>query len=140
MSRWAVKINPGKPLPHRLRLDVLRRLLLRTVESEQVPDGYETPCWLWQGTMDKRGYGQIKINGVARWVHRVSHELFHGPVPEGKDVDHGCHCPACWNPEHLSNQSPSVNRRRRRRKPELASMASMATGGAGDDSPDEIPF
>lgn len=64
----------------------------------------------------KGRYGQIQrwLNG--RWcpdtAHRVSYELFVGPIPEGYDVDHLCGQPLCVRPSHLEAVTPSENRRR----------------------------
>lgn len=63
----------------------------------------ERGCRMWLGT--KRGgrsvYGQIKINGRARGVHRVAWELVHGPIPDGLCVCHTCDEPICVNVGHM---------------------------------------
>lgn len=84
-------------------------------------------CWLWTGTIDKCGYGSVKIAGRSRRVHRVAHEMHHGPIPDGLHVDHLCHnqdlscdknneCPhrRCVNPAHLEAVTPKVNAQRGR--------------------------
>lgn len=73
------------------------RLLARSVR-----DG---TCLRWTGTRGPTGYGTISVSGRKRRVHRVAHELWVGPIPEGYDVDHvkarGCRFRDCIEPEHL---------------------------------------
>ena len=57
-------------------------------------------CWLWTGTK-KRGYGSIGIFYKEYKVHRISYEIFIGPIPEGMLVCHSCDTPLCFNPLHL---------------------------------------
>lgn len=70
------------------------RLLHRRVIT---PDG----CWEWDGARHPHGYGLIGIDGRMTRVHRVAHELFIGPIPEGLHVCHRCDNPPCFNPDHL---------------------------------------
>jgi hypothetical protein len=77
--------------------------------------GYDTPCWIWQGTIDKaKGYGSIKIDGKMLKVHRVMYEREVGPIPEGMELDHRCKVRACMNPAHLEPVTGIVNIRRGR--------------------------
>ena len=113
----ARKINPGKSLPRRLTPAEIIRFLSRVeVSTDPPPNGFQTPCWLWKGHTDSQGYGQIKLMGQARWVQRVSVELFQGQLGKN-EADHGCHCRRCINPEHVSGQAVKVNRARRRQEP-----------------------
>jgi hypothetical protein len=56
--------------------------------------------WEWiGGQIDD--YGGFWHNGKCELAHRVSYELYKGPVPEGLCVLHTCDRPLCVNPEHL---------------------------------------
>lgn len=78
----------------------------------------EGGCWLYQGGLDRDGYGQIGVpreDGVwttAR-AHRVVYEQVVGPIPEGMQLDHvrarGCQSRACCNPDHLEPVTALVN-------------------------------
>src|SRR5438045_883025 len=48
----------------------------------------EHGCWLWTGALVGRGYATIWVDGRATLAHRVAHELFIGPIPDGLEVDH----------------------------------------------------
>lgn len=60
-----------------------------------------TGCWLWSGSTDTRGYGQMRFGKKLRYATHVSMELAGHSVPKGKVVCHKCDTPACVNPEHL---------------------------------------
>lgn len=69
----------------------------------------EGDCWMWQAYRDPEGYGRFYFNGSQRQAHRVSHELFIGPIPDGLTVDHLCYNPPCVNPAHLEAVTIQVN-------------------------------
>ena len=67
------------------------------------PDG----CWLWLGSTNAGGYGQIRrepegnaVRGAKATTHRVAWEPTHGPIPDGLHVCHRCDNPRCVNPDH----------------------------------------
>lgn len=58
-------------------------------------------CWHWTKAMARCGYGKVKHKGKTVHTHRVSYELFRGPIEAGKWVLHTCDVRACVNPDHL---------------------------------------
>lgn len=81
------------------------------LENHRVEDrGYVTPCWIWQGATNEKGYGYVSHNGQWSRVHRVSYEERHGPTDS--KLDHLCRERACMNPDHLETVTTAENNRR----------------------------
>lgn len=68
-------------------------------------------CWLWRASM-RNQYGGFDVDGKTRAAHRVSYELFVGPVPDGLQLDHLCCNKSCVNPAHLEPVTPGENIKR----------------------------
>jgi len=75
---------------------VLYRLAAKSIVSE-------TGCWLWQGFLQNHGHAKIFVGSRRmEWIHRVSWEIFKGPIPDDLCVLHNCiGTGMCWNPHHL---------------------------------------
>lgn len=73
----------------------------------------EHGCWLFQGALNE-GYGSVGYQGRTRLLHKLVWEHFHGPVPDGLELDHLCRNRNCWNdsPRHLETVTRSVNIKR----------------------------
>lgn len=71
-------------------------------------------CWLWSAADDSHGYGYAFSRAYWKQIkaHRLSYELFVGPVPEGKELDHKCRVRCCVNPQHLEPVTHLENVRR----------------------------
>lgn len=66
-------------------------------------------CWSWNKSRNARGYGQIAIKKVCKLAHRISYEVYVGPIPDGHGVLHRCDNPPCVNPSHLFTGDQKVN-------------------------------
>lgn len=58
------------------------------------------------------GYGKIYAAGKNWLAHRLSYEVFVGPIPEGLQLDHLCRVTNCINPAHLEPVTAQVNKER----------------------------
>lgn len=73
----------------------LARIKAKTVVSER-------GCWLYQGYLHTRGYGQDAYRGKSVKVHRKTYELIHGvTLTRDQYVCHSCDVKRCCNPDHL---------------------------------------
>lgn len=85
----------------------------------------ESTCWYWIGSTIPQGYGYFSHNGKKRVAHRVSYELFVGPLDTQKQIDHLCRERGCVNPRHLEPVSAHENVHRSDRT--IASIHSKKT-------------
>jgi hypothetical protein len=85
-------------------------LLLRLTSNVKVD---ENGCWIWQLSLNEKGYPRIGVAGRTTYAHIVSYELFNGSIEAGNDVDHTCEVKACINPEHLEQVTHKENTDRR---------------------------
>jgi hypothetical protein len=80
-------------------IPIAQRLARRTLKTDS--------CWLWTGSRQPFGHGQIALGGYGREgkkllsTHRVAWELTNGQIPYGLCVLHKCDVPNCVNPDHL---------------------------------------
>jgi hypothetical protein len=65
-----------------------------------IPAGSDR-CWVWRGSMTKKGYGRTVVRGKWKLAHRVAFFLENGSLPDDLCVCHKCDIPYCVNPDHL---------------------------------------
>ena len=79
-----------------------------TFEDRYVPEP-NSGCWLWEGNINRDGYGRLRHHGQDYLAHRFSWAVYRGKVPDEVCVLHKCDTPCCVNPEHLFLGSQADN-------------------------------
>jgi hypothetical protein len=80
-------------------------------------------CWIWLGSRNTKGYGEISVGNKNVMVHRLAYTENVGEIPNGLVIDHLCHDPRvcaggtcahrlCVNPAHLQAVTNAENLRR----------------------------
>jgi hypothetical protein len=66
-------------------------------------------CHVWDGALDRDGYGAFYLRGANRRAHRVAWYSMHGEIPDGHVINHTCRNRACVNPQHLQCVTTTAN-------------------------------
>lgn len=71
----------------------------------------ESGCWIWMGYLSEGGYGRYcpEWKTSPLYAHRVSYEIFKGPIPTWMCLDHLCRVRCCCNPDHLEVVTQAEN-------------------------------
>ncbi len=65
--------------------------------------GYETPCWIWQGSVDPNGYALVSYPQTGQWLgHRSTYEQHRRQLDSDEHLHHECRVRSCVNPDHLT--------------------------------------
>ncbi|PHM46641.1 HNH endonuclease [Xenorhabdus miraniensis] len=82
-------------------------------------DVYDGECIIYEGYINKKGYGQKHINRKPFYAHRIAYCESRGinlSQIEGKVVRHKCDNPSCVNSEHLTIGTVADNNNDRSRR------------------------
>jgi hypothetical protein len=66
-------------------------------------------CWLWNKSVNKSGYGSIRVGPTSVLAHRAAFLLSGIPFFTNKCVCHSCDTPRCCNPNHLFQADQAGN-------------------------------
>ena len=69
-------------------------------------------CWSWIASKNNYGYGQFPVGYSKHAAHRMSYEMFSGPIATGMQIDHLCRNRSCVNPAHMEVVTQAENMRR----------------------------
>jgi len=91
----------------------------RLLADYPAPTPQPTPCRLWQGAIDRDGYGCLSGRGPGNSAnnhkrlraHRWVWEQANGPIPPGLVIRHKCDNRLCYRLEHLEIGTVADNNR-----------------------------
>ena len=66
-------------------------------------------CWLWEGSIDSKGYGRFEFQNKNKLAHKYAYETVYGLVPPELELDHLCRNRWCVNPQHLEAVTHNKN-------------------------------
>ncbi len=90
---------------------VVERILRKVIFVEQSILEGRGPCWIFQGRLNRNGYGRAWYNPVKKEIpcHRILYCEMVGPLIKGLVLDHLCRTRACCNPWHVEQVTHKVN-------------------------------
>ena len=117
---------PGGRLPDRGQNYMI---VLRRRGEFPPPTPQPTPCVIWQGSVDRNGYGRMKRardgERMTVFVHRwVMEELLGRQLRPDEVILHACDNPPCFRVDHLSvgtlaDNNADMRAKGRRKKPPI---------------------
>ena len=91
------------------------------------------PCFEWTARCNNCGYGKFSVDGKIVYAHRWVWAYVHGPLPDGRQVNHECDNPKCVRPDHLKDGDHKSNmadrdKKGRQQKGELHWLTKLTEG------------
>ena len=83
---------------------IMARFLAKVDYAGPVHPVLRTACHVWTAGLGGKGYGQLgkgRAGAGKVYAHRLSYEMYIGPIPDGMHVLHRCDNMRCVNPDHL---------------------------------------
>lgn len=96
-----------------MSLQALPERMQLCVQVDLDGPGYNgTPCWLWQGELNRNGYGTFRVQAAPgirkrKMAHIEAFVAVKGEYDRALLLDHLCRNRPCCNPDHLE---PVTNR------------------------------
>lgn len=84
-------------------------------------------CLIWQGCINRAGYGQLNFKGLTQLAHRWAWKIKHGSIPSGMHICHRCDERRCINADHLFLGTHATN------MADLQAKKRRWYGGAGQE-------
>ncbi len=94
-------------------------------------------CIAWAYGLNQDGYGTLIVDGRSELIHRVSYRQTRGAIPEGKQVNHLCDRPYCFQPSHLYAGDQQDNADDRHQFKSTAMLSEWALARMGDFETDD---
>lgn len=91
--------------------------------------GFESPCWVWLGARNSKGYAVRGTQHERYLVHRRAFEEAGGTIGTGEEAHHRCEQRDCVNPAHIVAITPLRHRRVHNAPIVLAFLAALKEEG-----------